>query len=54
VRARLSRLDDPSNPFLLPGIEVETTTTDRFLLEQAQLLRFTGGRWRASGGLWGT
>ena len=52
VRARLSRLDDPSNPFLLPGIEVETSATERLPLERAQLRRFTGGRWRAFGGLW--
>jgi branched-chain amino acid transport system substrate-binding protein len=52
VRARLSRLDDPSNPFLLPGIEIETSATERLPLERAQLRRFTGGRWRAFGGLW--
>jgi branched-chain amino acid transport system substrate-binding protein len=50
--ARLRRLDDPSNPFLLPGIEVETTAGERFPIEQAQLRRFTGGRWRSFGGLW--
>ena len=51
--AQLRRLNDPSNPFLLPGIEVETSATERFPIEQAQLRRFTGGRWRAFGGLWG-
>ena len=50
--AQLRRLDDPSNPFLLPGIEVETSTSERFPIEQAQLRRFTGGRWRSFGGLW--
>ena len=52
VLAQLRRLDDPSNPFLLPGIEVETTASERFPVEQAQLRRFTGGRWRSFGGLW--
>ena len=52
VRARLSQLNDPSNPFLLPGIAVRTSATERFPIEQAQLRRFTGGRWRAFGGLW--
>jgi hypothetical protein len=52
VRARLSQLKDPSNPFLLPGIAVRTSATERFPIEQAQLRRFTGGRWRAFGGLW--
>jgi branched-chain amino acid transport system substrate-binding protein len=54
VLARLSRLDDPSNPFLLPGIEVETSASERYPIEQAQLRRFTGGRWRSFGGLWTT
>ena len=44
--------NDPSNPFLLPGIAVRTSATERFPIEQAQLRRFTGGRWRAFGGLW--
>lgn len=52
VLAQLRRLDDPSNPFLLPGIDVETSSSERFPIEQAQLRRFTGGRWRAFGGLW--
>ena len=54
VLAQLARLDDPSNPFLVPGIEVETSATERFPIEQAQLRRFTGGRWRSFGGLWGS
>jgi branched-chain amino acid transport system substrate-binding protein len=44
-------LNETNNPFLLPGIVVKTTPTYRFPITQAQLFRFTGGVWRAQGGL---
>jgi branched-chain amino acid transport system substrate-binding protein len=52
VTKRLARLRDASNPFLLPGISVRTGATERFPLEQAQLRRWSKGRWRSFGGLW--
>jgi branched-chain amino acid transport system substrate-binding protein len=52
VLAAARKLNDASNPFLLPGIVVRTAATDRFPLEQAQLRRWSKGRWRGFGGLW--
>lgn len=52
VTAAVRRLTDASNPFLLPGIVVRTTATDRFPVEQARLRRWSSGRWRSFGGLW--
>lgn len=52
VVAAMRKLNDSSNPFLLPGVVVRTTATDRFPVEQAQLRRWSGGRWRSFGGLW--
>jgi ABC-type branched-subunit amino acid transport system substrate-binding protein len=40
-----------TNPFLLPGITVRTTPTDRYPIEQAQLYRYQGGVWRTVGPL---
>lgn len=52
VIVRSRRLRDASNPFLLPGITVATSATDRLPVEQAQLQRWSQGRWRGFGGLW--
>jgi branched-chain amino acid transport system substrate-binding protein len=52
VQARLGRLQDAANPFLLPGIVVRTGAGDRHPLDQAVLRRFAGGRWRTFGGVW--
>jgi branched-chain amino acid transport system substrate-binding protein len=41
----LTTLDDSGNPFLLPGIQVKTTPSDRFPIKQARLQRWTNGRW---------
>ena len=40
----VQRIDERNNPFLLPGVRVKTSRTDRFPIEQAQLVRWTG-RW---------
>jgi branched-chain amino acid transport system substrate-binding protein len=53
VLAQMRKLNDASNPFLLPGIAVKTTATERFPLEQALLQRWSKGRWMSFGGLWG-
>ena len=51
--AQTRKLNDVSNPFLLPGIAVKTTPTERFPIEQALLRRWSKGRWTSFGGLWG-
>ena len=53
VMAQTRKLTDPSNPFLLPGLMVETSATERFPIEQAQLQRWSKGSWKSFGGLWG-
>jgi branched-chain amino acid transport system substrate-binding protein len=52
VMAQTRKLTDPSNPFLLPGLTVETSAKERFPIEQAQLQRWSKGRWTSFGGLW--
>jgi branched-chain amino acid transport system substrate-binding protein len=51
--AQLRRLNDPANPFLLPGIVVRTSATERFPVEQVLLQRWSKGAWSTFGGLWG-
>ena len=53
VLAQMRKLSDASNPFLLPGITVRTSETERFPVEQALLRRWSQGSWRSFGGLWG-
>jgi branched-chain amino acid transport system substrate-binding protein len=54
VMAAASRLNSKNNPFLLPGIVVKTSRTDRFPIEQVQMQRWrngSNGHWNAFGGL---
>ena len=45
-------INEPNNPFLLPGIKVHTTPADRFPLTQAYLQQWRKGSWHLiSGGL---
>ena len=53
VMTQTRKLNDPSNPFLLPGLTVKTSATERFPIEQAQLQRWSKGSWKSFGGLWG-
>jgi branched-chain amino acid transport system substrate-binding protein len=53
VLAQTRKLNDASNPFLLPGIAIKTTATDHFPIEQALLQRWSKGTWKSFGGLWG-
>ena len=53
VLAQMRKLSDASNPFLLPGIAVRTSGTERFPIEQALLQRWSEGSWTSFGGLWG-
>jgi hypothetical protein len=50
--ARVRSLNDPSNPFLLPGIAVKTGKGDGFPIQQGQLQRWSKGRWVPFGALW--
>jgi branched-chain amino acid transport system substrate-binding protein len=50
MRAATS-LSERNNPFLLPGIVVKTSSTDRHALEQAQLYRYHEKVWREFGPL---
>ena len=56
TRARLMAaarsMRDPSNPFLLPGISVQTGKGDGFPVQQGQLQRWSKGKWVPFGGLW--
>ena len=52
LMAAARSLRDASNPFLLPGIAVQTGKGDGFPLQQGQLQRWTKGRWVQFGGLW--
>ena len=45
-------MNDPKNPFLLPGVVVKTGSGDNFPVQQGQLQRWTKGRWVPFGGLW--
>ena len=53
VMAQVRKLNDPANPFLLPGIVVKTSATERFPVEQVVLERWSKGTWSTFGGLWG-
>ena len=53
LMAQTRKLNDASNPFLLPGIAIKTSATERFPIEQALLQRWSKGSWTSFGGLWG-
>jgi branched-chain amino acid transport system substrate-binding protein len=44
-------LNEKDNPFLLPGIVVQTGARDYFPIEQAQMYVFRGAQWQPIGGL---
>jgi branched-chain amino acid transport system substrate-binding protein len=45
----LTHMETKDNPFLLPGMRVQTTPQDRFPLDQAVLVRFHDGAFRPFG-----
>jgi branched-chain amino acid transport system substrate-binding protein len=54
VLAAVTRLNSRANPFVLPGVVVRTTRTDRFPIEQVRLQRWKNGakgHWSVVGGL---
>jgi branched-chain amino acid transport system substrate-binding protein len=48
-----ANINEKANPFVLPKIMVKTGPNDHFPIEQAQLQRYSKGKWTAFGGLWG-
>ena len=52
LMARARSMNDPSNPFLLPGVAVKTGPSDGFPIQQGQLQRWTKGHWVPFGGIW--
>jgi branched-chain amino acid transport system substrate-binding protein len=51
IMRAVSHLNIHNDPFLLPGVVVRTTPSDRFPLDQARLERWHKGRWISFGGL---
>ena len=47
----VTSLNEPANPFLLPGIKIKTTPTNRFPIAQAQMQRWHKGAWQSFGPL---
>jgi branched-chain amino acid transport system substrate-binding protein len=45
------RLNNRTNPFVLPNMVIRTGGSDRFPLDQARLQRWQNGRWLSFGGL---
>ena len=48
LRAATS-LNETTNPFMLPGLTLKTSPTDRFAIEQVQMYRYTKGTWQVVG-----
>jgi hypothetical protein len=44
-------LHETNNPFVLPGMVIETTPDDHFPIRQMQLSRYTDGKWVNFGAL---
>ena len=53
VGAQMRKLNDSSNPFLVPGIAIRTTATDASRSSRHCCSAGQGGRWKSFGGLWG-
>jgi branched-chain amino acid transport system substrate-binding protein len=51
IMRAVTHLNIHNDPFLLPGVVVRTTPSDRFPLDQARLERWHNGRWISFGGL---
>ena len=51
VMRAVTHLNERNNPFVLPGIGIKTTATNRFPVTQARLERYHDGRWVYFGAL---
>ena len=54
VMRQAANLKNVKNPLLLPGMALNTSPTDFFPVQQAQLARFTGTLWQGFGDIIGT
>jgi branched-chain amino acid transport system substrate-binding protein len=45
----VTHINERDNPFLLPGVVVQTSPNDRFPIRQEQLMRYTGDTWQPLG-----
>jgi branched-chain amino acid transport system substrate-binding protein len=46
-----NQLNEPNNPFLLPGVVVKTTSADHFPITQEQVITWAGTGWTLQGSL---
>ncbi len=51
VSIATSGLNETTNPFLLPGVVVKTTSSDHFPITQEQVITWNGTGWSSQGGL---
>jgi branched-chain amino acid transport system substrate-binding protein len=51
IMKAVTHLNEPRDPFVLPGIAIRTTPDDRFPVAQAKLERYHNGRWILFGGV---
>ncbi len=49
VMKAATSLNETTNPFMLPGLALKTSPTDRFAIEQIQMYRYTKGVWQVLG-----
>jgi branched-chain amino acid transport system substrate-binding protein len=49
VMDQARNLNEPDNPFVLPGIRVQTSGDQQFPIHQAQLEKYMGGKWELVG-----
>jgi branched-chain amino acid transport system substrate-binding protein len=40
-----------TNPFLLPGVRIQTTPSDYYPMDKVKLARYRGSHWKFFGGL---
>jgi branched-chain amino acid transport system substrate-binding protein len=46
-----NKLNDNANPFVLPGVKIQTTSDDHFPIMQEQVITWSGTGWALQGGL---
>ena len=51
VLDQLNALSETENPFMYPGIKIQTGPSDYFPIEKTYMLRFKDGHWNALAGL---
>jgi branched-chain amino acid transport system substrate-binding protein len=46
-----TQLNDSNNPFVLPGVKIQTTSSDHFPIMQEQVITWNGTGWKTQGSL---